>query len=175
MKEQNLSENKSGEQILSEQKLVENGNRKEENIEDLGKKIFNNECNEMKEQKFSEFREIEEQNLSEIKSGEQILSEQKLVLNEVKDTMELESEEICEEKKENEGSDVKKTIVKKTKERKWYKMTYDLFNKMLDYEKEHPDVKQCDLQNIFNVNRSTYWRWKKKYNIPRVKAEDESK
>jgi len=47
---------------------------------------------------------------------------------------------------------------------KWKKMNYELFNEMLVYEKNHPQVKQSDLQEIFNVNRSTYWRWKKKYN-----------
>jgi len=41
-------------------------------------------------------------------------------------------------------------------------MNLELFYKMLEYEKDNPDVKQSDLEQIFNVNRSTYWRWKKK-------------
>jgi len=76
--------------------------------------------------------------------------------------------QLMEVKNNSDGDNmcIKKTIVKKSKQRKWNKMTIDMFNKMLEYEKVHPDVKQCDLQKIFNVNRSTYWRWKKKFNIP---------
>lgn len=53
----------------------------------------------------------------------------------------------------------------KTKKRvsKWNKLTSDLFKTMIEYERKNPNVKQCELENIFNINRSTYWRWKKKY------------
>jgi len=58
---------------------------------------------------------------------------------------------------------------KKTKKRaprnNWKKMTKELFYQMVEYERDHPNVKQCDLQKIFNVNRSTYWRWKKQNNM----------
>jgi len=52
---------------------------------------------------------------------------------------------------------------RKKSEKKWRKMSSELFREMLEYERMHPDVRQNELQSIFNVNRSTYWRWKKKY------------
>jgi len=58
-----------------------------------------------------------------------------------------------------------KKIKKRAPRNNWKKMTKDLFNQMLEYEKLNPNVKQCDLQRVFNVNRSTYWRWKKQYNL----------
>eukprot|EP01129_Flabellula_baltica_P005265 TRINITY_DN1891_c0_g1_i1.p1 TRINITY_DN1891_c0_g1~~TRINITY_DN1891_c0_g1_i1.p1 ORF type:complete len:276 (+),score=37.65 TRINITY_DN1891_c0_g1_i1:46-828(+) len=64
---------------------------------------------------------------------------------------------------------VRKSGIKKNKTNKtpttWKKMDLELFRKMVAYEQEHPNVKQADLQRLFNVNRSTYWRWKKKYNM----------
>jgi hypothetical protein len=63
--------------------------------------------------------------------------------------------------RENSTMPIIKTIQKK----KWRKMNMELFYKILEYEKENPDVKQSDLEQIFNVNRSTYWRWKKKHSI----------
>jgi len=56
-------------------------------------------------------------------------------------------------------------IIKTIQKKKWRKMNLELFYKMLEYEKDNPDVKQSDLEQIFNVNRSTYWRWKKKHSI----------
>jgi len=53
---------------------------------------------------------------------------------------------------------------KRTLKNNWNKMTEALFKQMLEYEKQHPDIKQCELQKVFNINRSTYWRWKKKFN-----------
>jgi len=47
----------------------------------------------------------------------------------------------------------------------WNKMTKILFDEMVNYERKNPDIKQSELQRLFNVNRSTYWRWKKQYNI----------
>jgi len=44
-------------------------------------------------------------------------------------------------------------------------MSSELFREMLEYERMHPDVRQNELQSIFNVNRSTYWRWKKKIHV----------
>jgi len=44
-------------------------------------------------------------------------------------------------------------------------MTKELFHKMVEYEKKHENIKQCELERMFNVNRSTYWRWKKQYNL----------
>jgi len=64
-----------------------------------------------------------------------------------------------------DGDPKMKRIKKRSPKNTWHKMTDDLFKKMLDYEKEHPNIKQSDLQKLFNVNRSTYWRWKKKHSI----------
>jgi len=56
-------------------------------------------------------------------------------------------------------------IKKRAPRNNWKKMTKEIFGQMVDYEKQHPNVKQCDLQRLFNVNRSPYWRWKKQNNM----------
>jgi len=58
--------------------------------------------------------------------------------------------------------DIKKTIKKDYNKKKWRKMTQELFNQILDFEKKNPNIKQCEIEKIFLVNRSTYWRWKKR-------------
>jgi len=58
--------------------------------------------------------------------------------------------------------DIKKTIKKDYNKKKWRKMTQDLFNQILDFEKKNPNIKQCEIEKLFLVNRSTYWRWKKR-------------
>jgi len=58
-----------------------------------------------------------------------------------------------------------KPISKKSTKSHWTKLTKELFSQMLEYEKTHTNVKQCELEKIFNVNRSTYWRWKKQQNL----------
>jgi len=58
-----------------------------------------------------------------------------------------------------------KLINKKKSKSSWTKMNKELFLKMVDFEKKHGNVKQCEMERIFNVNRSTYWRWKKQYNL----------
>jgi len=63
------------------------------------------------------------------------------------------------------GESKLKKIKKRAPRNNWKKMTKELFNQMVDYEKQHPNIKQCDLQRLFNVNRSTYWRWKKQFNM----------
>jgi len=45
----------------------------------------------------------------------------------------------------------------------WKKMTPELFQEIYQWEKTQPRVKQCDIQSKFHVNRSTYYRWKKKH------------
>jgi len=64
-----------------------------------------------------------------------------------------------------DGDPKMKRIKKRSPKNTWQKMTEELFKKMLEYEKENPNVKQSDLQKLFNVNRSTYWRWKKRYHV----------
>jgi len=58
--------------------------------------------------------------------------------------------------------DIRKTIKKDYNKKKWRKMTQELFNQILEFEKKNPNIKQCEIEKIFLVNRSTYWRWKKR-------------
>jgi len=79
----------------------------------------------------------------------------------------LESESNLNEIDTNENNyeglmDIKKTIKKDYNKKKWRKMTQELFNQILDFEKKNPNIKQCEIEKIFLVNRSTYWRWKKR-------------
>jgi len=39
----------------------------------------------------------------------------------------------------------------------------ETFQEIYNWELTQPRVKQCQIQSKFNVNRSTYYRWKKKY------------
>jgi len=45
----------------------------------------------------------------------------------------------------------------------WKKMTPELFQEIYQWEKTQSRVKQNQIQSRFQVNRSTYYRWKKKY------------
>lgn len=54
---------------------------------------------------------------------------------------------------------------KDNRPKKWVKLDQEIFNKMLRYELEHPGIRQNELEGIFNVNRSTYWRWKKNHGL----------
>jgi len=64
---------------------------------------------------------------------------------------------------------LKKLISKKRSPKStWTKMTKEIFNEMVEFEKSHPHIKQCDLEKYFNVNRSTYWRWKRNFGIGKV-------
>jgi len=95
---------------------------------------------------------------SECKKEEEEKEEEKII--------ETRSEKKQTKLKELELRDegVKKTIKKRTKSQ-WTKMSKELFDKMVEYEKKHGNIKQCEMERIFNVNRSTYWRWKKQYNL----------
>jgi len=73
-------------------------------------------------------------------------------------TTKLSKRRVCD------GDPKMKRIKKRSPKNTWQKMTDDLYKKISDYEKDHPNIKQSDLQKLFNVNRSTYWRWKKKLN-----------
>jgi len=44
----------------------------------------------------------------------------------------------------------------------------NIFHQMLLFETENPGVRQSELERIFNVNRATYWKWKKKKSQPRI-------
>lgn len=88
-----------------------------------------------------------------------------------RDSMEWKNSEIKPEKETTEETtetnyeglmDIKKTIKKDYNKKKWRKMTQELFNQILDFEKKNPNIKQCEIEKIFLVNRSTYWRWKKR-------------
>eukprot|EP01124_Arcella_intermedia_P014417 TRINITY_DN20846_c0_g2_i3.p1 TRINITY_DN20846_c0_g2~~TRINITY_DN20846_c0_g2_i3.p1 ORF type:complete len:350 (+),score=90.96 TRINITY_DN20846_c0_g2_i3:69-1118(+) len=57
-----------------------------------------------------------------------------------------------------------KRIVKLSQRRKWKKLTTKLFYVIYDWEKsQNQPIKQSDVEERFNVNRSTYYRWKKNY------------
>jgi len=66
---------------------------------------------------------------------------------------------------EDSSIEIKKSIKKRVPKSNWTKMTKEIFDQMVEYEKGHSNIKQCELEKIFNVNRSTYWRWKKQYNL----------
>jgi len=74
-------------------------------------------------------------------------------------TTKLSKRRVCD------GDPKMKRIKKRSPKNTWHKMTDELFKKMCDYERDHPNIKQSDLQKLFNVNRSTFWRWKKRYNV----------
>jgi len=83
----------------------------------------------------------------------------------VNSEIKIEKEPMEENTTENnyEGlMDIKKTIKKDYNKKKWRKMTQELFNQILDFEKKNPNIKQCEIEKLFLVNRSTYWRWKKR-------------
>lgn len=54
----------------------------------------------------------------------------------------------------------------------WKKMTPELFHEIYQWEKTQSRVKQCQIQTKFHVNRSTYYRWKKKYLINHPEESD---
>lgn len=63
---------------------------------------------------------------------------------------------------------LKKTITKKNnvkKRHRWTKLTTKLFYNMVEFERNNSEIKKCEIEKLFNVNRSTYWRWKKVHNI----------
>jgi len=71
---------------------------------------------------------------------------------------------VNDSKPDAKASNIKKSIKKRIK-RCWTKMTKEIFHQMVEYEKKHENIKQCELERMFNVNRSTYWRWKKQYHL----------
>jgi hypothetical protein len=66
---------------------------------------------------------------------------------------------------------LKKLIKKRQPKSTWTKMTKEIFNKMVEFERTHPSIKQCDLEKVFNVNRSTYWRWKRNFGIGKINSQ----
>jgi len=71
------------------------------------------------------------------------------------------------ETKENNSSEnsEKETKGRRPKRRKilWKRMNPTLFQEIFQWETNQPKVKQSQIEKKFNVNRSTYYRWKKKY------------
>jgi len=58
-----------------------------------------------------------------------------------------------------------KRIPFKSPNKSWQRMTSELFQQMLQYEADNPGCKQSELEEIFKVNRSTFYRWKRRYQI----------
>jgi len=55
-----------------------------------------------------------------------------------------------------------KRVSKLSHRKTWRKMTPELFAEISVWEKnQNRPVKQIEFEQIFNVNRSTYYRWKK--------------
>jgi len=58
-----------------------------------------------------------------------------------------------------------KRVSKLSHRKTWRKMTPELFAEISEWEKnQNRPVKQVEFEQIFNVNRSTYYRWKKSQN-----------
>jgi len=61
-----------------------------------------------------------------------------------------------------------KRIPKISNRRTWTKMTQKLFSEIYDWElNQTQPVKQQDIESTFNVNRSTYYRWKRRFEATR--------
>lgn len=82
----------------------------------------------------------------------------------------LEYEEPSLKKMRNEKKDEgfiidpkQKKNKKRIYKRQYNKMTEKIYNEILEYERKHPDIKRTELEKIFNINRTTYWAWKKRY------------
>jgi hypothetical protein len=75
--------------------------------------------------------------------------------------------QVVVEPKENNSSEnsEKETKGRRPKRRKilWKRMNPTLFQEIFQWETNQPKVKQSQIEKKFNVNRSTYYRWKKKY------------
>jgi len=55
-----------------------------------------------------------------------------------------------------------KRVAKLSQRRTWRKMTPELFKEIAAWEQsQNRPVKQVEFEQVFNVNRSTYYRWKK--------------
>lgn len=56
-----------------------------------------------------------------------------------------------------------KRVSKISKRKEWARMTPELFSRILSWEQAHNGaIKQSDIESKFNINRSTFHRWKKK-------------
>jgi len=51
---------------------------------------------------------------------------------------------------------------KKNTKRKWARMTTELFMRIVKWEQSQRGIKQSDIEKKFNVNRTTYYRWKQR-------------
>jgi len=60
-----------------------------------------------------------------------------------------------------------KRVSKISKRKEWTRMTPELYARILQWEHSHNGIiKQSDIEQKFNINRSTYHRWKKKCSNP---------
>eukprot|EP01130_Rhizamoeba_saxonica_P007187 TRINITY_DN289_c0_g1_i1.p1 TRINITY_DN289_c0_g1~~TRINITY_DN289_c0_g1_i1.p1 ORF type:complete len:150 (-),score=26.50 TRINITY_DN289_c0_g1_i1:123-572(-) len=70
----------------------------------------------------------------------------------------------CCKRNKNSGKRIKR-ISRVSARKKWRKMSHPLLIEMYQYEKSHPGVSKKKIESLFNVHRSTYWRWKNKFNL----------
>jgi len=78
-----------------------------------------------------------------------------------KDNNQSENED--NESNQNEGKEEPKIRRAKRRKISWKRMNPALFQEIFQWETTQPKVKQSQIEKKFNVNRSTYYRWKKKY------------
>jgi len=78
-----------------------------------------------------------------------------------KDNSQSENED--NQSNQNEGKEEPKIRRAKRRKISWKRMNPALFQEIFQWETTQPKVKQSQIEKKFNVNRSTYYRWKKKY------------
>jgi len=83
--------------------------------------------------------------------------------NSSEDGGEKRKEEHLSEDHEEKEETSSKTRRAKRRKISWKRMNPALFQEIFQWETTQPKVKQSQIEKKFNVNRSTYYRWKKKY------------
>eukprot|EP01130_Rhizamoeba_saxonica_P016529 TRINITY_DN7660_c0_g1_i1.p1 TRINITY_DN7660_c0_g1~~TRINITY_DN7660_c0_g1_i1.p1 ORF type:complete len:162 (+),score=25.17 TRINITY_DN7660_c0_g1_i1:291-776(+) len=58
-----------------------------------------------------------------------------------------------------------KRVSKVSSRKSWSKMSYPLLIQMYEYEQNNPDTTKKQMEKLFNIHRSTYWRWKNKFSL----------
>eukprot|EP01130_Rhizamoeba_saxonica_P004141 TRINITY_DN1706_c0_g1_i2.p1 TRINITY_DN1706_c0_g1~~TRINITY_DN1706_c0_g1_i2.p1 ORF type:complete len:312 (+),score=58.62 TRINITY_DN1706_c0_g1_i2:110-1045(+) len=58
-----------------------------------------------------------------------------------------------------------KRVQRVSARKKWGKMSYPLLMEMYEFEQNNPKVTKKEIERMFDIHRSTYWRWKNKFNL----------
>jgi len=59
------------------------------------------------------------------------------------------------------GKDRMKRPKRVSTRKTWAKLTPELYGRISEWEQQQGTVKHTDIESYWNVNRSTYYRWKK--------------